>query len=343
MIDISIDMLSLGNADSIIVWLKDHNKNNFVILIDGGNKSDGEKVIAHLEKYILPHVNQSAPDLVICTHHDKDHIGGLITVVEHYGNKIDKVWINNPAEHISSQAYQLLKESFKKKSASKQYQVILESLTNLDDFISLVDGKKIPRDHALYGQGLFDGVIKVLGPSDGFYKSLLPGMENMDRYVSSEADYAYNSIFGTAIINENLEANSPCPIVDEENSTSATNNSSVILEISAKENSRYIFTGDAGVQAFEDVETRDSLEDVHWLDVPHHGSRRNLTSRLIDTMSPKVCYISAKGGTKHPRRALVNCLKKHGAKVYCTKDGNNMWHHRGDFPDRQDYSSMNPM
>lgn len=338
MIDISIDMLSLGNADSIIVWLKDRYKNNFVILIDGGNKRDGEKVIEHLDKYILPNVTQSAPDLVICTHHDKDHVGGLITVVEHYGNKIGKVWINNPAEHISSYAYQTLKKSFRRQSAYKQYEVILKSLKKLDDFISLVDSKKIPREHALYGQGLFDGVIQVLGPSGDFYKTLLPGMENMDRYVSSEADYAYNSIFSQAVINENLESNSPCPIVDEENSTSATNNSSVILEIQAKD-SRYLFTGDAGVQAFEDVETRFSLEGIHWLDVPHHGSRRNMSSQLIDTMSPKVCYISAKGGHKHPRKALVNCLRKHGAQVYGTHKGGNKWHHRGDFPDREYYSS----
>jgi beta-lactamase superfamily II metal-dependent hydrolase len=338
MIDISIDMLSLGNADSIIVWLKDENKNNFVILIDGGNKSDGDKVISHLDKYILPNIPQSAPNLIICTHHDKDHIGGLITVVEHYRNLIGKVWINNPAEHISSIAYQTLKESFRRQSAYRQYEVILESLTNLDDFISIVDRIGIPRDHALYGQGLFNGVIRVLGPSNDFYKSLLPGMDNMDRYISSEANYAYNSIFGQAVINENLETNSPCPIVDEENSTSATNNSSVILEIQAKD-SRYLFTGDAGVQAFEDVETRFSLEGIHWLDVPHHGSRRNLSSRLIGTMSPKVCYISAKGGHKHPRRAMVNCLRKHGAKVYGTHKGGNKWHHRGDFPDREDYSS----
>ena len=134
MIDISIDMLSLGNADSIIVWLKDDNNNHFVILIDGGNKGDSEKVITHLDKYILKDAGKRAPDLIICTHHDKDHIGGLIGVVEHYGNSIGKVWINNPAEHISSQAYQTLKESFRQKSASKQYEVILESLTNLDDF-----------------------------------------------------------------------------------------------------------------------------------------------------------------------------------------------------------------
>tara|TARA_R110000850_G_scaffold199977_2_gene326169 strand:- start:8809 stop:9840 length:1032 start_codon:yes stop_codon:yes gene_type:complete len=339
MIDISIDMLSLDNADSIIVWLKDHNNNNYVILIDGGNRSDGDKVIAHLNKYVLPDAGKRAPDLIICTHHDKDHIGGLIPVVEYYGNNIGQVWINNPAEHISSTTYQTLKESFRRQSAYKQYEVILEALANLDDFISIVDRIGISRDHALYGQSLFNGIVRVLGPSDDFYKSLLPGMENMDRYVSSEADYAYNSIFGTAVINESLEVNSPCPIVDEENSTSATNNSSVILEINAKEDSRYLFTGDAGVQAFEDVQTRVSLEGIHWLDVPHHGSRRNLSSTLIDTMSPKVCYISAKGGHKHPRRALVNCLRKHGAKVYGTHKGGNKWHHRGNFPDRTDYSS----
>lgn len=340
MIDISIDMLSLGNADSIIVWLKDESNNHFVILIDGGNKSDGEKVIAHLDKYILPNVPQSAPDLVICTHHDKDHIGGLITVVEHYRNRIGKVWINNPAEHISSNAYQTLKESFRRQSAYKQYEVILESLTNLDDFISLVDRIGIPRENALYGQGLFDGVIRVLGPSDDFYKTLLPGMENMDRYVSSEASYAYNSLFPNQNPNLLLESVSPCPIIDEENSTSATNNSSVILEINAR-NKRFLFTGDAGVQAFEDVETRVSLAGIHWLDVPHHGSRRNLSSTLINTMSPTWALISAKGGkeNKHPRKALVYCLRKHGAKVYCTCKGGNKHHTFGDFPNREGYTT----
>ncbi len=341
MIDISIDMLSLGNADSIIVWLKEGSNNHFVILIDGGNKSDGDKIIDHLDKYILKNTGKSAPDLIICTHHDKDHIGGLVPVVENYGKNIKQVWINNPAEHISSYAYQTLKESFRRKSMFKQYQVILESLSNLDDFISLVDKTGIPRDNALFGKDLY-GIIKVLGPSKPFYESLLPGMENIDKFVSSEADYAYNSIFGSAVINESLETHSPCPIVDEENSTSATNNSSVILEILVNDN-RYLFTGDAGVPAFEDVETRVSLENIFWLDVPHHGSRRNLSSRLINTMSPKICYISAKGDKKHPRRALVNCLKKHGSKVYGTNKSGNLWYHSGNFPNRENYSSADEL
>lgn len=341
MIDISIDMLSVGNADAIIVWLKDQQNNSYVIVIDGGNKKDGEKVISHLEKYILGSKasGKIAPDLLISTHHDKDHIGGLIEVVNHYKGNIGEVWVNNPAEHMGNLAYGYLKESFANKSALKQYQVIQESLTNLDDFITVVDKYKIPRYDALAGRSKHDGIIQILGPSKDFYKSLLPGMDGLEKFVKSEADWAYNSIFGKSAINEALEESSPCPIVDEENETSATNNSSVILQILARGGNKYLFTGDAGVAAFKDVQKRSSLESIHWLDVPHHGSRRNLSSELIDTMTPSVCYISAEGSHKHPRRALVNCLKKHGANVYCTKNGNSMWHHRGNFPDREEYSS----
>lgn len=338
MIDINIDMLSLGNANSNVVWLKDQDNNHYVIVIDGGNKADGAKVIQLLNTYVLPNTGKVAPDLVICTHHDKDHVGGLIDLVNHYGKNINEVWINNPADHIGSLNYRHLEESFRNKSQQKQYQVILESLTDLDDFISLVDRKGISRSSALAGQNKFNGIIKVLGPSDAFYKSLLPGMQNLENFVNEEAGWAYRSIFNTPIINEALESSSPCPIVDEENTTSATNNSSVILEIN-RNGERYLFTGDAGVQAFEDVETRVSLANIQWLDVPHHGSRRNLSSRLINTMSPKTCFISASGSVKHPRRALVNCLKRHGAKVYGTHKSGNLRHHQGNFPLRTNYST----
>lgn len=336
-------MLSVGNADAIIVWLKDDSNNHYVVLVDGGNKSDGEKVIEHLDKYILGTgaSGKNAPDLIISTHHDKDHIGGLTEVVNHYGSSISEVWVNNPADHMDNRAYGLIKESFRRQSEKKQYQVILESLNNLDEFITAVDKHDIVRNDALEGRSKHDGIIKILGPSEDFYKSLLPGMDGLEDFVTQEATWAHNSIYSEPTINESLEKSSPCPIVDEKNSTSATNNSSVILEIIAKENSRYLFTGDAGVSAFEDVETRYSLRNIHWLDVPHHGARRNLSSNLIATMSPNVCYVSAIGSNKHPRRALVNCLNRHGATVYSTHKGGNKWHHRGSFPDRQDYSTAN--
>jgi beta-lactamase superfamily II metal-dependent hydrolase len=343
MIDISIDMLSVGNADAQIVWLKDHNKNHFVILIDGGKKSDGETVINHLEHHIKPHVGYAAPDLVICTHHDQDHIGGLTAVVEKYRTAIGEVWINNPADHISHHSYQLLKESFRRQSAQTQYKSILESIKNVEDFISVVDRIGIERKPALHGRESQNGIIKILGPTKEFYDLLLPGMDGIEKFVSAEAQYIYNAHLAPLNINEAAESSSPCPVVDQVNDTSATNNSSVILEINAQEGKRFLFTGDAGVNAFADVEKRYSLEKIHWLDVPHHGARRNLSVRLIDLMRPKYALISAKGGsdTKHPRKALVFCLRKHGAKVYSTSKSGSLHHKFGNFPDRDGYSTAN--
>jgi beta-lactamase superfamily II metal-dependent hydrolase len=168
-------------------------------------------------------------------------------------------------------------------------------------------------------------------------------MDGIENFVSAEANYVYNSHFSSQNINEAAETSSPCPIVDAENNTSATNSSSVILEIKANQGKRFLFTGDAGVKAFEDVEKRYSLANIFWLDVPHHGARRNLSSNLIDTMRPTYALISAKGGsdTKHPRKALVFCLRNHGAKVYSTSKSGSLNHKFGNFPKRGGYSTAN--
>lgn len=61
--------------------------------------------------------------------------------------------------------------------------------------------------------------------------------------------------------------------------------------------------------------------------------------QLIDSMIPTVCFISAEGSNKHPRRALVNYLRKHGLRVYSTQKGGNKWHLAGKLPARTDYST----
>ena len=81
----------------------------------------------------------------------------------------------------------------------------------------------------------------------------------------------------------------------------------------------YLFTGDAGPEALDQVISRygEGLKSIKWLDVPHHGSRRGIRQDQIDHFSPKICYVSGKGGPKHPSVKLVNALKKSGS-VYST-------------------------
>ncbi len=338
--DIGIDMLKVGKADAMIVWLK--NKYSSVIMvIDGGNEKDGNNLIKHLRKYILPHVKQNAPDIIINTHPDRDHIGGLFKVVEYYKNSITCVFIHDPQKHDIQ--YDLIKSSLKKvASIHKKSRTILASLQDSENFLQLVDKYKIRRLEPFPKtfSKILPNILNALGPSEDYYEELLSGFHNVEQFVSKlRREELRKALLGESKAFDSEDSSS---ILDEENEVSPENNSSLVFEINV--NSRkYLFTGDAGVDAFLDIQKQNTIKDIHWLKIPHHGSRRNLTSSLIKTMSPRIAYISAEGSRKHPRKALVNYLKRNSAKVYSTHKNGNIWHHRGNFPEREEYSTAEPL
>lgn len=73
--EIKIEMLDIGDGDAIIIHLK-RELENLIILIDGGNSKNVPKVLAKLDP-ILVESGKEGPDLIVCTHYDSDHIGGL--------------------------------------------------------------------------------------------------------------------------------------------------------------------------------------------------------------------------------------------------------------------------
>lgn len=341
--DVSIDLLQVDNADAIIVWLKDAN-HNLVMVIDGGNKDDGAKVITHLNNFILKPAGKVSPDIIVSTHPDKDHIGGLIEVVKHYKSGISSVLVHDPSKHMG-QKYFDLKKSVQARASVKGFDFILRSLQNLDEFLTVVDQNKIARYEPFVDAINFSSYpILILGPTEKYYEELLSGFTDLDKFLTAEAKEEYDSnVEGEdssilMMLEEDRAKNSPCPIVDEVNTTSAENNSSVILEIIANGN-RCLLTGDAGVDALKQANQLHNLNNVYLLKIPHHGSRRNLSSELIGIMTPQLAIASAKGDKKHPRLALVNCLKRSGSKVYSTHKSGSLWYHNGDFPTRSNYST----
>jgi beta-lactamase superfamily II metal-dependent hydrolase len=59
---------------------------------------------------------------------------------------------------------------------------------------------------------------------------------------------------------------------------------------------------------------------MDFLDVPHHGSKRNLNSKILKRINAAIAFISAPPeGDKHPAKKVTNALKKHGAKVYVNR------------------------
>lgn len=70
--ELQVHFLDVGNADSILVRSGEHQ-----MLIDGGESGDGDTIIDYLQEQGVDKL-----DLVIATHPDTDHIGGLSDVLE---------------------------------------------------------------------------------------------------------------------------------------------------------------------------------------------------------------------------------------------------------------------
>lgn len=71
--DFSFSVLKAGQADAIIMQTENH-----CVLIDCGEKDDGDEVVEYLTNHKIQRV-----DCLFITHFDKDHVGGVPEVMEY--------------------------------------------------------------------------------------------------------------------------------------------------------------------------------------------------------------------------------------------------------------------
>lgn len=101
---INVHFLDVGQGDAILIDDQD-----FEILIDGGVASEGDEVTGYLSHYV-----EGDLDVMIATHEDADHIGGLSSVLEAYqvdriidnGRTTDTKTYQNYKNHVSAEGAQ---------------------------------------------------------------------------------------------------------------------------------------------------------------------------------------------------------------------------------------------
>ena len=69
--ELLVHFLDVGQADCILIEYGDYH-----MLIDGGNRDDGQMVVSYLDQQGIEEL-----DAVICTHAHEDHVGGLPSVL----------------------------------------------------------------------------------------------------------------------------------------------------------------------------------------------------------------------------------------------------------------------
>lgn len=206
-------------------------------------------------------------------------------------------------------------------------------------------------------QGVAIGAFQVLAPSPGRYiqaivdsertpESTSPSLGSLTAIARALAEAA--TVFVRA--GWGAEAFSP-----EE--TSAENEMSVI-QYATLCGEAVLLTGDAGRGGLREALDHGAslgLSRPSYFQAPHHGSRRNVSTELLDSwLGPRLPLPTSAGGIArtamissakedpdHPRKAVVRALIHRGARVYAT-EGRSIRFVGGAAPARHGWSSVSP-
>lgn len=325
-----IDMLDVKAADAILIHFCDDETGKwYVVLIDAGTYINGTKVVEFVKnKYGTYYI-----DLAICTHCDDDHFGGFIYILEqmrdHPERSVDikTLVINDPGLHITPDDV----KSYQKLESVQQHarQVYTSEGVNLLELAyELQAQKRIELSEGMSDNHSFflNYTIEILGPSKEFYKKKALLFDNdmtpYDYDEENDEDDAQTLPTSNRIYSKTLD--------QAGDDQSQSNQSSIILLFKPSDGKKFLFTGDAGVEAFSNFKYSsdlDQIRNIFWLKVPHHGSKKNLNNDLVNLLRPALSYVSTERYKHYLTKAVVSALKKAGSKVYSTHNNGNLWLH----------------
>lgn len=346
-----IEMLDVKAADAFLVHYVEDNGCSHIIMVDSGNYEDAEKIIRHIRSYYdmvtIGGWTGYVIDYAIVSHPDDDHIGGYIHMLEDIRDgklkdiRFQSFWVNDPTKH------EFVPEDVKNVQTQKTLDDRLKCVYDYQEnasknLLDLIDLARVHREEAFAGEYLENPKITILSPTKDYYESLLPKFRNRLKFhwaLEGIEENVYSEDKDTS------DNNTLSKTLDEaKDDGSAHNQSSIVFLLETDEGEKYLFTGDAGRDAFKHVPQNllDSFKGVGWMKVPHHGSKHNLDTEIIKHVNPKVAYISTEKQGKYLSRCTVLALKKNGTKVYSTSQNRNSIRH-GAIKVRVGWTTVEPM
>jgi beta-lactamase superfamily II metal-dependent hydrolase len=351
-----VEFLAVGSAsragDAIIVRYGETTAYDLMV-VDGGTAESGETLVNHLQGHFP---NRSLAHVVL-THSDQDHASGLREVLRRV--RVANLWL-----HIPWLLAPYASDLFKTKQLS---QAQLDSMRHeydvIDELVQLAQAQGTVLHYPFQGQVI--GPFCVLSPSWETYRHLLPQfdrtpepdreqIEGASMWIGtqrSSIELVMRALFESGAAKQKLTLESwQVERLKDGGVTSPSNESSVVL-YGEFEQGRYLLTGDAGVRALTWAADYAqamgvTLGKFSFVQVPHHGSRRNVGPtilnrllgpiRIVRSGSTFTAFVSAPASDDiHPRKMVVNAFTRRGGNVFGTQ-GRHLIHYGG-FPARESY------
>lgn len=318
-----------------------------VVVIDGGFKKNGGELV----EFIRNQYGTGTVDLVISTHPDMDHLSGLFPVIENMNVKA--LWMHQPWERQEDIKEYVTAGTMTKRQFSESAQKSFRGAKDLADLAAL---KEIPITEPFCGLQAFDGVITVAGPTEDYYNEMIVSVDSTSGAGGLLRTAAAGLVEAAKAVVRWITETWKDELLAEpaDDATSPRNNSSVVT-LFKSDGDVYLFTADVGVAAltaavdYIEANGVDPLKDVDMIQIPHHGSRRNIGPTLLDRLfGPKLVEggeptnrraaisAAAKGAPKHPNGRVTNAITRRGARVYSTSN-QALWSHSIDAPERDKF------
>jgi beta-lactamase superfamily II metal-dependent hydrolase len=348
---LEMDFLAVETAKSgdAITLRSARNGVQFIHVVDGGFTDMGETIVSHLDQY---YTNQDYIDHVVLTHPDGDHARGLKYVLEN--KDVRRLWMNRPWLYVHELLPRFKNYSSPDRLASK----LKDIYSNVADLEEIANERGIPISEAFQGTSI--GYFTVLAPSRARYLDLIVESERTPEATETTTATLMRSLSALTETIFKAAANLIKAAWGEEtfstSDTSAENEMSLVQYTSFGGMS-FLLTGDAGRETL--TEAADyaplvglQLPGIDRFQVPHHGSRRNVSTELLDRLlgsrlsSPAAnptfhAFISsAAADPDHPRKSVERAIHHRGGKVFATEGASLVtgWHR----PDRDGYSAASP-
>ena len=361
MMNCEIEFFAVGSAsaagDAILVRYGDEAAFE-LMLVDGGHAVTGDEIVTHVKEQFG---DGAGLEHVVLTHADGDHACGLRSVIRQL--PVANLWLHIPwllcGQSLHLFADKRWTEAGLSKELESQYSILAE----------IVDDARAAGVAIHYPfRGSNIGPFTVLSPSPYVYQYLLPQFDKTpepDREAIEDASMwlgkaslARRLIEGArAAVSGWITEGWNNELLRDGGQTSASNECSVILYGAFDASRRVLLTGDAGVEALTWAadfaeEMGCPLQQFSFVQIPHHGSRRNVGPAILNRivgpivaegLPPKLtAFVSAPvDDAKHPRRMVTNAFVRRGAAVFATQGQSKV--HWGGFAPRVGYDSASTL